>query len=236
MQHVARLWRPTPGEIERGVLRLANSIPPITYSPLVKLLYQNIQFRDSVEQLGKCVENFEKRPHFQADFKHILDLTNEHVRHIESGLKISGVSHDNFVIGRGLYVPFKPMLVLTLPNREVLPWLLPWKKQALNSEQLSLLSEMIRSRMAQRPDLDSVELEFWDYSVSKSRGRSVRELTVVPAKHIPRLSQIELRNKLEIFAEGFISANSKLAAEKASVPVKENDAATTSSDRQTTLF
>ena len=64
--------------------------------------------------------------------------------------------------------------------------------------------------MLSDPDLETAVFQILDFS-APAAGRP-RELKVVDAKDVPRVSEVRKREMLDIFAEGYFQAQAILAA------------------------
>lgn len=218
LQHMARIWKPTPDAVKREILRLLDSTPPFTYEPLYKLLLQQARFGDSIQQLMRCLDKREKRPKVLEDFRAILSLVGGRLDACRPRYAHE-VSEQHYNAGRDLFIPFRPPMVLGYPEKSVLPWLIFWKDRSLNQRQLSLFVTLVREQMDQNPDLENCDLEIWD--CGRPDKQSPRDLTIMRAGEISLLPSADVRTMLDIFAEGFLLAVAEAQERAASQPSQE---------------
>ncbi len=76
---------------------------------------------------------------------------------------------------------------------------------------MSLFVTIVDELLLQDPDLENASFDILDFSVEKPKGP--RELKVINASDIPRVSDKTKREMLEVFAEGYALAQSELAGQ-----------------------
>ena len=91
------------------------------------------------------------------------------------------------------------------------PWFSFWRQNPLAREQLSLFITLVDEVLLQDPDLEAARFEVLDFSAPNGK----RELTVIDARHIPRVDENRKLEMLSTFAEGFFLAQAELKAKPA---------------------
>lgn len=106
-------------------------------------------------------------------------------------------------------IPFEPPMLYGVGGQLYFPWFSFWRSKPLARERLSLFVTIVHEILLQDPDLDTARFQILDFSAPNSKVG--RELTVVDAADIPRVSDAQKAEMLEAFAEGFFLAKQILA-------------------------
>ena len=106
-------------------------------------------------------------------------------------------------------IPFEPPMLYGVGGQLYFPWFSFWRSNPLARERLSLFVTIVHEILLQDPDLDTARFQVLDFSAPNSKVG--RELTVIDAADIPRVSDAQKAEMLEVFAEGFFLAKKILA-------------------------
>lgn len=116
------------------------------------------------------------------------------------------------------------------------PWFSFWRRNPLANKRLSLFVTIVEDVLLQDPDLEGANFAILDFSIPEPD--EPRELKVIDANDIPRVSDQDKLEMLSVFAEGFFLAQAELAsaAEGAAEKSSEKDARDEVSSNQPGLF
>jgi hypothetical protein len=207
IQHLARNWRNDPAAIAQILIKLAMNPPRFNYNPLYgavrDLLVLGVPYEQVVEGIRRI-----KRDSVRSNLLGILPLIRNH---------FSGVSPDfyqtidkrYYPVGRGLMVPFEPPMIYGVGGQFYFPWFSFWRQSPLAKERLSLFVTLVDEVLMQDPDLEKARFEILDFSCTEPKAP--RELTVIDAREIPRVSDARKIVMLEAFAEGYFRAVAELS-------------------------
>jgi hypothetical protein len=231
-QHLARNWKSEPSQICSDLVKLVRYPPRISYSPLFPLIGDILQFGTPKDDIERGIRMKAYREDIQENYLEILSL-------IYKKLDISYIQHTYLVqeryypIGRGLKIPFRPPIMHTSNDNLYLPWFSFWKSNPLADRQLALFVSIVRDVMANDPDFEDAGFQILDFSAPIKGGP--RKLAFIETESIPSLSADEMREMLDVFAEGFLMAEDALA--KGSRENQRQEPSETASDsRQTSIF
>lgn len=232
LQHVARLWRPTPSAVCHQIIKLIDGKPPFSYQPLYQLAFQQARYGDSLEQLLACLSR-EKREWVLKDFRAILTLFANELSS-RGVTNTHEVSEQFYNAGHGMLIPFRPPMVLVENGCGTLPWLIFWKSNCYDSKQLSLFVTLARSQMDETPDLENCELELWDFKAPK-KGMP-RELHIRNADEVSLLPQAEVASMLDVFIEGYQLAAQELKRREEVKAARKHEISLPPASEQPDLF
>lgn len=209
LQHLSRNWRPTPERVQRTLVKLVKHSPTFSYDPLSSAARDLILFKQPYNEVAEGIRRAIKRPGVRDNFLSVLPLIDSHFRN-EAPSYVQAVATRFYPVGRDLLVPFTPPLVYGSGGRLKFPWFSYWRSNPLAGKTLSLFVTVVDEVRRQDPDLEDADFQILDFSVPKGGKR--RELVVINACDVPRLSEPEMREMLAIFADGFLRAKAELAS------------------------
>lgn len=211
LQHLARNWRSDPLLVKKILVGLAKNSPTFSYGAIFVAVRDMLALGMSYEQVRKGIIAGVKRPDVLKNFLELLPLINHYFKGTSPDF-VQSVGRRYYPVSRDLMVPFEPPLVYGLGGSLHFPWLSLWRSNPLSGEQLSLFVTIVDELLLQDPDLEAASFEILDFSVQKPKGP--RELKVINARDIPRVSEKTKREMLEIYAEGYALAQKELAGHK----------------------
>lgn len=229
LQHLARIWRSDPVAIKKVLVGLTKHGPTFSYEPLHALVRDMLLFNTPYEQIVTGINRSIKRPDVRENFLSLLPLIREHF----DGVPISfvhAVAPRYYPVGRGLMVPFNPPLVYGSEGKIYFPWFSFWRSNPLAEDQLSLFVTIVKEILLQDSDLEDAEFTILDFSAPHSR--EPRELTLINANHIAKLSEAKKSEMLSIFAEGFLLAK----GDSSNVSAREDDRANDNQNKDDQQF
>jgi hypothetical protein len=207
LQHLARTWQGNSDHVRRGLVKLVRNSPTFTYNPLIAATRDLLVLGIPYEQIVKGIARL-KREDIRENFLEVLPLIEGHFRG-ESPDYVQGVARRYYPVGRDLLVPFDPPMIYGTGGQLRFPWFIFWRSNPISAERLSLFVTLVEEVLLQDPDLEDAKFEILDFSLPK--GGTKRELTVVDARDIPRLTEVRKAEMLEIYAEGYRLASAELA-------------------------
>lgn len=207
LQHLARMWRPKPQIIAKGLVRLAQNPPTFNYNPLFGATKDLLQLDVPYDQVEQGIRNI-KRDDTRENFLSVLPLIDKHFKDVSPDF-YQTIERRFYPVGRGLMVPFEPPMIYGVGGQLYFPWLSFWKSNPLSDERLRLFVTLVEEMLLQDPDLETAKFEILDFSSADSK--SARELTIIDARDVLRLDETTKNEMLETFAEGFIQAQEELA-------------------------
>jgi hypothetical protein len=114
-------------------------------------------------------------------------------------------------------VPFDPPLLYGTGGKLTFPWFSFWRSNPLADARLSLFVTLVDELLADDPDLAAADFQILDFSVPKANKpkagqlKPPRQLRVIDARDIPRVSEPTKLEMLTVFAEGYFMAVAELA-------------------------
>ncbi len=217
LQHLARNWRDDPTRVSKILVRLALNPPTFSYNPLFlavrDLLVFGVPYEDVVEGIKKGV----KREKVRDNLLSVLPLIRDHFADVSPDF-FQFVDRRFYPVARELMVPFEPPMIYGVGGQLYFPWLSFWRRNPIARERLSLFVTLVDEVMLQDPDLETARFSVLDFSVSSSKKR---ELTVIDARDIPRVSESRKNEMLQVFAEGFFLAQQELKKATEDKPAEE---------------
>jgi hypothetical protein len=217
LQHLARNWQESPKKVEKTLVRLAENPPIFNYNRVYSAVEDLLLLNVPVDQVVEGIKRAEKREGLADNFIEIIKLIHDHFLSISPAF-VNKVSTRSYSVGRSLMVPFTPPLIYGIGGQLYFPWFSFWRSQPLSGEQLSLFVTLVYEILGQDPDLEDAKFEILDFSAPK--GGEPRDLVVLDARDIPRLTEERKQEMLNIFAEGFGQAKQTLSA-KAKTTTKD---------------
>lgn len=211
LQHLARNWRSHPQLVKKILVGLAKNSPTFSYAAIFSAVRDMLALGVPYEQVLKGIIEGIKRPDVLKNFLELLPLINHYFKNTSPDF-VQSVGRRYYPVSRELMVPFEPPLVYGLGGNLHFPWLSLWRSNPLSGEQLSLFVTIVDELLLQDPDLEAANFDILDFSVSKPKGP--RELKIINASDIPRVSEKTKREMLEIYAEGYSLAQQELAGHK----------------------
>jgi hypothetical protein len=206
LQHLARNSRNDPERVMALLVRLALNPPRFNYNPLyaamVDLFIMGVPYADVEQGIRTKI----KRASVRDNLLSVLPLIRDHFEDKTPDF-YQVVDRRYYSVGRGLLVPFEPPMIYGISGQLYFPWFSFWRKNPLAKERLSLFVTVVDELLMDDPDLETARFEILDFSVNKN-GK--RELSVVDAKDVPRLSNERKIELLNHFAEGFFRAQEAL--------------------------
>lgn len=209
LQHLARNWREDPVIIKKVLVRLAQNSPNFNYNPLFTAVRDILLFNVPFEQVAEGIRRGVSREDLQKNYLEVLPLIRDHFDGVTPDF-VQAVDRRYFPVARGLLVPFDPPLIYGVGGRLHFPWFSFWRSNPLADRHLRLFVSMVYEVLLQDPDLEDAKFEILDFSAPVPKGP--RQLQVLDAREIPRVSSEELREMLSLFAEGYFLAEKELSA------------------------
>ena len=208
LQHLSRNWNQDPNWIGRVLVRLVQKPPTFSYELLFRLARDLLRLGVAYPDILRAVQNI-KRSDLRARFLEVLPLLRDHFDGIQPDY-FQDIEPRLYAVGRGLMVPFAPPFIYGVGGQIYFPWLSFWRSNPIADERLSLFVTIVEEVLLSDPDLETAVFQILDFS-APAAGKP-RELKVVDAKDVPRVSEIRKREMLDIFAEGYFQAQAILAA------------------------
>lgn len=208
LQHLARNWRDTPPQVRDVLVRLAANLPTFNYNPLFSAVRDMLIFRVPYGQIEEGIRRAVKREDVRNNYLEVLPLIRDHFDGV-SPTFVQTVERRFYPVGRGLMVPFEPPLIYGVNGQLHFPWFSFWRSNPLVDRRLQLFVSVVYEVLLQDPDLEEAHFTVLDFSAPK--GGCPRELDVIDARDIPRISKGEMDEMLAVFAEGFLLAEQKIA-------------------------
>lgn len=214
LQHLARNWRLTSLLITKALVRLAENPPRFNYNPLYGAIRDLLVLGVPYEQVEAGIRKT-PRENVRNNLLSILPLVRDHFSDIQPDF-FQVVGRRYYPVGRGLMVPFEPPMIYGVGGQLYFPWFSFWRSNPLADERLSLFVTLVEEVLLQDPDLEAAKFEILDFSAADRK--SPRELRVIDARDVPRLSEARKAEMLDIFAEGYFKAVDELAGKTPSSP------------------
>ena len=220
LQHLARIWQPDPRAICKTLVNLAKNGPIFSYEPLHQLVRDMLLLRVPYWQIVEGIERAVKQESVKENFLSLLPLIDSHFSATEPTF-VHAVAPRYYPVGRELLIPFRPPLIYGSRGLIHFPWLSFWRVNPLSAERLSLFVSIVDDVLLQDSDLEEASFEILDFSAPAPKRP--RELSVIQARDIPRLSASNKAEMLSVFADGFLMAQEELRLNPVArkVPVDE---------------
>ncbi|MGB3878242.1 MAG: hypothetical protein WA980_20505 [Shinella zoogloeoides] len=210
LQHLARNWRMNSQMIAKALVRLAENPPLFNYNPLYGAVRDLLILGVPYEQVEAGIRKI-KREKVRNNLLSILPLVRDHFSGLHPDF-FQVVERRYYPVGRGLMVPFEPPMIYGIGGQLYFPWFSFWRSNPLADERLSLFVTLVEEVLLQDPDLETAKFEILDFSAADSK--SPRELRIIDARDVPRLSEERKTKMLDIFAEGYLKAVEDLAGRR----------------------
>lgn len=205
-QNIARLFRKTPEEVKKAILKLYYAKPPFSYEQLYEGVWQSMRLKEPLSVYQDVVQAWQ--PSLRRDsYLRALKPTSKFFENFERGYEVEVLPRP-YSIGRGLQAPFSPRMLCGTKSGPVVPWLLFWKENPLNEEQTALFHGMVLDAFRGDPDLDRATLMLVD--TNRKALDSLGNPRVLLGAEIPVVSQEKMRSMLDVFASGYLMAQDEL--------------------------
>ena len=208
LQHLARNWRGEAFQVKRQLVQLARNSPTFSYDPLFGAVQDMLVFGQPYEQIVEGMRRGIKRQGVLENYLDVLPLIRDHFDGI-APVFVQAVDRRYYPVSRELRVPFQPPLIFGAGGQVHFPWLSFWRTNPIAGERLSLFVTIVEEVLLQDPDLENAKFEILDFSAPAPK--QPRNLNVMDARDVPRVSAEQKAEMLEVFAEGFSMAQAKLA-------------------------
>ncbi|MGJ4880433.1 MULTISPECIES: hypothetical protein [unclassified Bradyrhizobium] len=222
VQHLARNWQDTPERTCKTLVRLVNNPPTFNYNALFLAARDMLVFNQPYDEIVEGIKRAVKRADVRKNFLEVLPLIRDHFADVTPDF-VQSIDRRYYSIGRGLMVPFDPPLLYGVGGQLTFPWFSFWRQNPLARERLSLFVTLVDELLADDPDLAAAKFQILDFSVPRVKGREpLRELRVIEAGDIPRVSEDRKIEMLRVFADGYFMAEAELARRPAA-PSEERE-------------
>lgn len=213
LMHAVRNWHPDPEQVRKALFDIGLHAPPFSYKFLFKLVYQQLKFNDSLEQLNECINRFEKREKYREDFIAAFQLVHDYFREVNPD-SVQEVTGRFYPVARDLLVPFNPPITYTKNGKRILPLICFWKKKPPRGEKLALLITLVSEIIEQDPDLEDAEIHIISLATERIKTddghKDVRVLKVVNGSTINRIDEPRKLVMLESIVRGYRLAKADL--------------------------
>jgi hypothetical protein len=213
VQHLARNWRNTPERTCRKLVALVESPPIFNYNALFAAVRDMLVFNQPYDEIVEGIRRGIKRADVRENLLGVLPLIRDHFASVAPDF-VQGIDRRYYSIGRGLMVPFDPPLLYGIGGKLTFPWFSFWRSNPLADARLSLFVTMVDELLADDPDLAAADFQILDFSVPKvkaGRTKPPRQLRIIDARDIPRVTESTKLEMLTVFAEGYFMAVAELA-------------------------
>ena len=207
LQHLARNWCREPRFTASALVRLAENPPRFSYNPLFKAVRDLLILGVSYDQVVDGIRRT-KRESVRNNLLSVMPLIREYFHDIRPDF-CQSVERRYYPVARELMVPFEPPLIYGVSGQIYFPWFSFWRSNPLADERLSLFVTLVEEVLLQDADLETAQFDILDFSAPDAK--SERELTVINAQNVPRVSDARKEQMLSIFAEGDFQALDTLA-------------------------
>ena len=218
LQHLARNWRDDPQQIKRILVSLAENGPTFNYNALFGAVRDMLVFGQPYTEIIEGIRRGVKRADVRDNLLGVLPLIRDYFDGV-SPTFVQAVERRYYPVGRGLMVPFDPPLIYGEGGQIHFPWFSFWRSNPLARERLSLFVSVVEDVLLQDPDLEETHFVILDFSAPKLN--QPRDLRVIEADDIPRVSETTKVEMLSIFAEGYFLAEAELASTAAAQGAEE---------------
>jgi hypothetical protein len=217
VQHLARNWRNTPERTCRKLVSLVENPPIFNYNPLFAAVRDMLVFNQPYDEIVEGIRRGVKRADVRENLLGVLPLIRDHFASVAPDF-VQGIDRRYYSIGRGLMVPFDPPLLYGTGGTLTFPWFSFWRSNPLADARLSLFVTLVDELLADDPDLAAADFQVLDFSVPKvkkpkaGQSKPPRQLRIIDARDIPRVSEPTKLEMLTVFAEGYFMAVAELSA------------------------
>ena len=211
LQHLARNWKSDSQSVKKSLIRLVQNPPTFSYEPLFGVVRDILVLLQPYAQIEEVIMRGIKRENVRNNFLEVLPLIRDHFAGIASTF-VQTVDRRFYPVGRNLLVPFDPPLIYGSKGQIHFPWFSFWRVNPLADERLALFVSVVEDVLLQDPDLERANFEILDFSVTSPGGK--RELNVIQAASVPRISPDKRAEMLATFTEGYFLAEAELAGMK----------------------
>ena len=208
LQHLARNWHDDPLRVKRTLVNLAENSPNFNYEPLFGAVRDMLLFNHPYEQLVEGIRRATGRPAVLDNYLGVLPLIRDHFAGVFPAF-VQSVDRRYYPVSQGLLVPFQPPLIYGVGGQIYFPWFSFWRANPIRRERLSLFVTMVQDVLHEDPDLEESKFQILDFSAPAPKDP--RELTVIDAQDVPRISARQKAEMLAVFANGFFMAQEELA-------------------------
>jgi hypothetical protein len=209
LQHLARNWREDPQLIKRLLVTLAENGPTFNYNALFGAVRDMLVFGQPYAEIIEGICHGVKRPDVRENLLGVLPLIRDYFDGVNP-VFVQAVDRRYYPVGRGLMVPFDPPLIYGEGGKLHFPWFSFWRSNPLAGERLSLFVTVVEDVLLQDPDLEEAQFVILDFSAPKAD--QPRDLRVIEADNIPRVSETKKVEMLSVFAEGYFLAQAELSS------------------------
>jgi len=209
LQHLARNWRNDPQQIKRLLVGLVENGPTFNYNALFSAVRDMLIFRQPYTEIAEGIRRGIKRADVRDNLLGVLPLVRDYFDEVNPAF-VQAVERRYYPVGRGLMVPFDPPLIYGEGGRVHFPWFSFWRTNPLAGERLSLFVSVVEDVLLQDPDLEEADFVILDFSAPKFDRP--RDLRVIEADDVPRVSETTKVEMLSVFAEGYFLAQAELAS------------------------
>lgn len=206
LQHLARIWHPDPAVIKRVLIGLTKHGPTFSYEPLYGAVRDLLLLHVPYEQVLEGIRRGTKRDDVRENFLGVMPLIHEHFAGMSASF-VQSVAPRYYPVGRELMIPFQPPLIYGAGGSIHFPWFSFWRSNPLATERLSLFVTIVDDVLLQDPDLEQAKFVILDFSAPSPKMS--RQLSVIQANQIPRMSDTRKAEMLATFAEGYAMARSE---------------------------
>ncbi|MES2196357.1 MAG: hypothetical protein V4517_18205 [Pseudomonadota bacterium] len=217
VQHLARNWRSTPERTCRKLVSLVENPPIFNYNALFAAVRDMLVFNQPYDEIVEGIRRGIKRADVRENLLGVLPLIRDHFADVAPDF-VQGIDRRYYSIGRGLMVPFDPPLLYGVGGQLTFPWFSFWRSNPLADARLSLFVTVVDELLADDPDLAAADFQILDFSAPKvktGRTKPPRQLRIIDARDIPRVTEATKLEMLTVFAEGYFMAVAELSAAKA---------------------
>jgi len=218
LQHLARNWRNDPRWIMSLLVNLAQNPPIFNYQPLFAAVRDMLVFGQPYSEIAEGIRRGVRRADVRENFLSTLPLIRDHFDGVSPSF-VQSVERRYYPAGRELMVPFDPPLIYGVDGQIHFPWFSFWRSNPLANERLSLFVSIVEEVLLQDPDLEEAKFVILDFSAPVPKRQ--RQLTVIDAADIPRVSETAKAEMLSVFVEGFLLAQAALANAPKAGPKEE---------------
>ena len=207
LQHLARNWHPQPETVQKELVKLVKSPPLFNYSPIYGAIDDLLVWNQSVEEISTGLKRKVSRKVVLENYLEIVQLLGEHFSSITPDF-VHRLDRRTYRVDRDVLIPFDPPLIYGLNGIITFPWFSFWRSNPLKDERLSLFVTIVSELLAQDPDLDEACFEIFDFSAPKGKGNQkfARELKVINAREIQKLTPQRVTEMLEVYIAGYNAA------------------------------
>lgn len=208
LQHLSRNWCDTPEKVSRKLIGLVENPPTFSYAILYDLVRDLVVLHQPLDDVMEGVRRKVNRVAVRDNFLEILPLIS---RYFDESMPtfVQAINGRMYPLARDLMIPFTPPLIYGANGKLVFPWFSFWKTNPLADERLSLFVTIVDEILKQDADLDNAIFQILDFSAPAKCKR--RQLEVLEAKDIPRLSEGRKKEMLVVFSDGYHLAKEALA-------------------------